>query len=60
MRYRGIENLYGSKDTFIDGVNINKGELFLSNENFDDTNNASYISYGTNVVQGYISKMNYN
>ena len=49
MSYRGIENLYGNVWKFVDGININDHEWYVSNNDsdWDDDTAVDYTSIGT-------------
>jgi len=48
ISYRGVENVWGNLFKFVDGININNGEAFVANENFEsDKFSGDYTSIGT-------------
>jgi hypothetical protein len=65
MKYRGIENVYGSVWKFVDGVNINNAQAWVCQDANDYASNvfaAPYLQLGytDGTTSGYISGMGWD
>ena len=65
MKYRGIENLYGNTWQFVDGINIQNNEAYVSkdaNTYASDTFSGSYerVGYTNNNADGWVTEMGYD
>lgn len=64
MDFYGIENLYSNTWTFVDGININGQQLYVSTRisDFADNTNTDYrqVGYVKSAADGYITQLGYD
>ncbi len=62
VSYRGEENFWGNIWTWVDGININYGKIFIADHNFADDTNSGYTDTGITCIDagGYVSAFVYD
>jgi hypothetical protein len=63
MSYRGIENFFGNCWNFVDGININTHQAYITNQNqrsyYADDTTTNYTAYGAGLgtADGYVTNI---
>ncbi|MEE5994330.1 MAG: hypothetical protein V3G42_14020, partial [Oscillospiraceae bacterium] len=62
VTYRGEENFWGNIWTWVDGININYGKIFIKDHDFADDTATGYTDTGITCINanGYVSAFIYD
>jgi len=62
VTYRGEENFWGNIWTWVDGININYGKIFIKDHDFADDTSSGYTDTGITCINanGYVSAFIYD